>query len=260
MTRPEPCPEWRLRLHGLVDGELDAAHAIEIERHLASCAGCAAELRTLEALRRTLRRDDVRWPVPEGLRERVIAIADGAAGATPRPVVRWGALQAAFDYLRAWSLVPSAAMLAAALFLVFSPGQDRSLQDELVASHVRSLLADHLTDVATSNRHTVKPWFAGRVDYSPPVVDLAAQGFPLVGGRVDYVGGRVVAVLVYRRDGHTINLFTWPEMRPANASLEREGYNLIEWSQAGLNFWAVSDLNPVELKEFLEDFAAAAPH
>ena len=196
MTRPEPCPEWRLRLHGLVDGELDAAHAIEIERHLASCAGCAAELRTLEALRRTLRRDDVRWPVPEGLRERVIAIADGAAGATPRPVVRWGALQAAFDYLRAWSLVPSAAMLAAALFLVFSPGQDRSLQDELVASHVRSLLADHLTDVATSNRHTVKPWFAGRVDYSPPVVDLAAQGFPLVGGRVDYVGGRVVAVLV----------------------------------------------------------------
>ena len=105
----------------------------------------------------------------------------------------------------------------------------------------------------------MKPWFAGRVDFSPPVVDLADRGFPLVGGRVDYVGGRVVAVLIYRRNGHLINVFVWPEASPSHAAFEREGYSMLNWWQAGLTFWAVSDLNPVELAEFREDFAAATP-
>ena len=261
-----PCPDWTLRLHGFVDGELDAAHALQCERHLAECAGCAAEVRSLKALRGTIRQEGVRWPVPEALRARVLAsIAEESMGAAPAAApgslaVEWRApLRAALGFLRRWSFVPSAAVLAAALFVILSPQPSRGLQDELVASHVRSLLADHLTDVATSDQHTVRPWFAGKVDFSPPVVDLTARGFPLLGGRVDYVGGRVVAVLIYRRNGHMINVFVWPEASPTNAASEQEGYNLMNWWQAGLSFWAVSDLNTVELKEFQDDFSEVSP-
>jgi anti-sigma factor RsiW len=143
------------------------------------------------------------------------------------------------------------------LFVTTRPEPGSSLEDELISSHVHSLLANHLTDVATSDQHTVKPWFNGKIDFSPPVVDLKARGFPLVGGRVDYLKGRVVAALIYRRSGHVINLFIWPASGPSVPAGEREGYSLLNWSQAGLNFWAVSDLNEPELKQFQQDFAEA---
>ncbi|MFO1210891.1 MAG: zf-HC2 domain-containing protein [Amaricoccus sp.] len=257
---PRPCPEWRLRLNGFVDGELDAAHALQIERHVAGCDGCAAEVRSLRSLRTAVGADGVRWRAPQALRARVQAAIAAETLAAPAPGRDWQArLRAALGFLGRWSFLPSAAAVAAALFLVLSPHGGANLEGELVASHVRSLLADHLTDVASSDHHTVKPWFAGKVDFSPPVVDLADRGFPLIGGRVDYVGGRVVAVLIYRRNGHLINLFVWPETSPSHAAVEREGYSMLNWWQAGLTFWAVSDLNPVELAEFRDDFAAAAP-
>ena len=131
------------------------------------------------------------------------------------------------------------------------------VEDEIVAGHVRSLLANHLTDVATSNQHVVKPWFNGRIDFSPPVVDLAATGFPLVGGRVDYIGGRVVAALVYRRSGHAINLFVWPAETPPEGPSQHDGYNLLRWSAGGLAYWAISDLNPEELRDFESQFRRA---
>ncbi|GLS77554.1 hypothetical protein GCM10007904_28910 [Oharaeibacter diazotrophicus] len=135
------------------------------------------------------------------------------------------------------------------------------LVDDLVAAHVRSLQVDHLTDVPTSDRHTVKPWFAGKVAFSPPVVDLADRGFPLVGGRVDYVGHRTVAAIVYRRHGHVINLFVWPADAPAagDAAFREEGYNVVRWEQGGLVHYAVGDVDPAELDAFRAAAAARAP-
>jgi anti-sigma factor RsiW len=159
------------------------------------------------------------------------------------------------ELAKQWLFVPSLAALAASLFLVMSLPQDRSsIQEEVVASHVRSLLVNHLTDVATSDQHTVKPWFNGKIDFSPPVVDLAPQGFPLVGGRVDYIGSRVVAALIYRRQGHFINVFVWPAPPATATTATRDGYNMANWTQDGLNFWAVSDVNSDDINKFREAF------
>lgn len=277
MSSPTPeagaCTEWEERLNGYLDGELDAAHVMDVERHLAGCPACAGALERMRLVRQLVTLDDVRWRAPPALRASVMAaLARERSGAEATPLDQpagitsvIGRLRALLSWLRSWSVVPSLAVLAAALLLVVLPPQGGpSLEQDLVAGHVRSLLAEHLTDVASSNQHTVKPWFGGRIDFSPPVVDLAARGFPLAGGRLDYIGGRVVAALVYRRNGHVINVFVWPagsDARVASTFKARahEGYTLLNWSEAGLTYWAISDLNTVELKEFQEDFLEALP-
>jgi anti-sigma factor RsiW len=177
------CSHWELLLHGFIDGELDAAHSLELEQHLATCSHCAGQLERLQSLKQVVSQKGVRWRTPAHVRAQVLAaIADEAAKEARPAVSRWDKV---FGLVRQWLFVPSLAALAASLFLVLGPIQNRtSIQEEVVAGHVRSLLANHLTDVATSDQHTVKPWFNGKIDFSPPVVDLARQGFPLVGGRV----------------------------------------------------------------------------
>ena len=262
---PAPCPESAL-LHALVDGELDAANALRCEAHVARCPACAAELDELRALRAVLARDGIARRAPEHLRARILASLAaeqaGRAPAMPASASRaWTARLLAAARGRA--ALPYGLALAASLALAVvasRPDRGPDLSRQLVAGHVRSLLATHLTDVPSSDQHTVKPWFAGKIDFAPPVIDLGDRGFPLVGGRLDYIDGRVVAALIYSRHKHVINLFLWPKGGHAPRSAALEGYNILGWQQAGLTFWAVSDLNAVELKEFQDDFAERAPH
>jgi len=247
------CPDKTPLLQGLIDGELDAVNAAACEAHLKTCDACNAEYLRLLALRDELSTPGVRHRAPDTLRagiEAMIAAEDApSAGAARAPRVRYAAA-GAFGTLLAASL---------AAVLVVPQVAESGVERQLVASHVRSLLANHLTDVATSNQHVVRPWFNGKVDIAPPVPELAPQGFPLVGGRLDYIGGRVVPAIVYKRRLHTVNLFVWPaEGRLLNEtrSVRRDGYSLAEWTQGGLRFAAVSDIEPAELQQFKAAFTA----
>ncbi|HEY2482644.1 MAG TPA: anti-sigma factor [Caulobacteraceae bacterium] len=254
-----PCPDRELMLHALLDGELDAANALEIETHLKTCPGCAAWFRTLQALRERLAEPELSPPAPERLRVRVEAMIAresrprGARGAAARGWI--GRLSAG------WTAAGAMAAVAVSLMVVQLAPVPPSLEDQLVASHVRSLQANHLIDVATSDRHVVKPWFNGKIDFAPPVVDLADQGFPLAGGRLDYADNREVAALVYRRRLHAINLFVLPARpRPAAwrpfPSHPATSYSVIHWTRGPLDFWAVSDLDRPELERFHQLFVA----
>jgi anti-sigma factor RsiW len=172
--------------------------------------------------------------------------------ATPAPRPR--RLRAAAS----WAMSGGFAALAAAFAIMLSLPNTAALEDQLVASHVRSTLAQHLVDVETSDRHTVKPWFNGRIDFAPPVVDLADQGFPLIGGRLDYIDGRVVAAIVYRRNKHVVNLFVWkatPGLTRSWPAKPHAGYAVEHWTANGLEFWAVSDVEPRDLEAFHQAFA-----
>ena len=259
---PKPCSEWELMLHGFIDGELDAVHSLQLERHLATCSHCADQLERFRTLKQVVGQKGVRWRAPDHVRAQVLAAVSREAAAQARSAaVAENPAQAAsrfnlMAFIRQWMFVPSLAALAASLLLFIAPIHDvSSVEDEVVSGHVRSLLASHLTDVATSDQHTVKPWFNGKIDFSPPVIDLAPQGFPLVGGRIDYVGGRVVAALIYKRQAHIINVFVWPAAPAAAITASHDGYNIDNWSEDGLTFWAVSDVSAGDLARFRETFA-----
>ncbi|NTG50370.1 anti-sigma factor [Agrobacterium rhizogenes] len=254
------CPEWSVMLHGFIDAELDSAHAAQLADHLTTCADCRVEMEGIRAVKRIIDQQDVKWRPPESLRSHVLSMLSfeqemASSGPPSRHIPAW---RRVFDFARHWSFVPSLAALAVSAMLFASvPSQTVLLQDQLLASHVRSMMADHLTDVLTSDQHTVKPWFNGKIDFSPPVSDFSKDGFPLIGGRVDYIGERSVAALIYRRHGHIINLFIWPAASSAQTTTVRDGYNMIRWSDGGLVFWAVSDVAPGDLAVFESLFKAS---
>ena len=247
-----PCLERELLLHGLADGELDAANALIMEEHLRSCSGCAATFGEIIRQKKLFKNAGLRFDASPALRDRIRAAiaAEGEEEVLPaRPSFKL--LRSPRSWFPQAGIAFSAAALAASLLLfVSSQNPAPSLDDELVAGHVRSLLASHLTDVPSSDQHTVKPWFLGKLNFAPPVVDLSKKDFPLIGGRLDYIGGRVVAAIVYKRHGHVINLFVWPAGKQQAVPETAEGYHLLSWTRGGFSYAAVSDLNPDELHEF----------
>jgi anti-sigma factor RsiW len=250
------CQQAKPLIDPYADGELDAPVILELEQHLHSCPACALALRNLQTLKRTLKQDALYFTAPPELLQRVKAeMPSPPKTIRPQPSWQWN-----WNWLT--SALSGAFALCLALLLMVTQtrlSSEQLLTQEIVASHIRSLMASHVTDVTSTDQHTVKPWFNGKLDFSPPVKDLAALDFPLIGGRLDYLGGRSVAALVFQRHKHLINLFIWPaKMADSKATPVRpsQGYNLIHWSEAGMVFWAVSDLNQKELMEFVQDFAA----
>jgi anti-sigma factor RsiW len=239
------CQQTHELIHGYLDGELDLVKSLEIEKHLAHCSACARNYEGLRSLQSRLNDNALRFEPPAGLEKR---LRSSLRSEKESPMVRWKWLVAAASLVAAVVIIWTVAAVSS------RQSPDDVLAQEVVASHVRSLMADHLTDVPSSDRHTVKPWFDGKLDFSPTVKDLTQQGFSLTGGRLDYIGNRPVAALVYQRRQHSINVFVWPTDAPVmnGRASERQGYNVIRWSNAGMTYWAVSDLNLAELQQFVQ--------
>jgi len=245
------CDEAEVLIHALIDGELDAGHAREVEAHLAGCAECSAKLRSFRAMRQAMSATKLDYPALASLRASLGRVLPGADAGKPtrRALLKGFAAGGAIS-----------AIAASGIFLiVMRAGDNRRVLGEIVSAHLRSLQAEHLTDVQSGDQHTVKPWFNGRLDVAPPVVDLTMQGFTLLGGRLDYINGRAAAAIVYRRRVHIINLFVTQGAGPDRAATMEtvQGFNMWLWSEQGLNFWAVSDINADELQEFGEKFRTA---
>lgn len=259
------CQQSRLLIDAHADGELDPAGVLEMEQHFRDCRGCAQAFRNAQSLKKSLKQDTLRFSAPLELRNQLESKWRSHVGASSdqneKLEAKMGLVTPGRDFFKFAFLIlnsTAAVCLAILLSLTFTrPSAQQRLAQEIVSSHIRSLMANHEMDVASSDQHTVKPWFDGKLDFSPPIKDLAAQGFPLIGGRLDYLNNRVVAALVFHRAKHVINLFIWPttesNSEPAVAT-PINGYNLIHWSRGGMTFWAVSDLNEKELMEFVQDF------
>lgn len=245
------CPQAKLLIDAYADGELDPAGVLEMERHFRDCTSCAQAFRNLQSLKKSLKQDALRFDAPAVLRGRLKAELHTPAES--------GRLFLIWNWFAAAAAGVALVCLALLLSLTLTrPSAQQQLAQEIVSSHIRSLMANHEMDVASSDQHTVKPWFDGKLDFSPPVKDLTTQGFPLIGGRLDYLNHRAVAALVFHRAKHVINLFIWPAKEGDSEPTARtpiNGYNLIQWTRGGMTFRAVSDLNEKELMEFVRDFA-----
>lgn len=244
------CDDMRRLLDGYLDGELDPIRNLEIEDHVQECASCAQLLKSRQALSSAVSGSTLYYKAPERLRKQLqTSLRKAGKGPADRPLMIWRlagiAAVLAVMVLVAWSLVR---------MLAFASPND-GLIEEVVASHVRSLQAQHLVDIVSSDHHTVKPWFDGKLDFSPPVVDLASQGFPLAGGRLDYLNNRPVAAVVYRHDKHVINVFIWPSNHTVTAdpqTVNRQGFYVSFWEKGGMSYWVISDMNEQEQAQFIK--------
>jgi len=250
------CAECRESLSALIDGELDPSAAADVRAHFADCADCRREHDVLVDTSRLLKEGLVRHTAPDVLKARL-----RSSLAQSRPFV-----EPLERRTRSWITLAAAGVAIAIFSSGITLGVARqaarpSAGDEVLSSHLRSLMPGHLTDVASTNQHNVKPWFNGRVDFSPSVPNLDSLGFPLLGGRLDYVNNRPVAVVVYGRREHKISVYSWPSAggigTPVSpASSDVRGYHMLTWTADGLTYWAVSDLNRDELRDFVREFTA----
>jgi anti-sigma factor RsiW len=258
----DDCSRIEFLLQADFDGELAPGETAALAAHLAQCLECRQKQAALTQLSARLRAELPYYGAPDRLRQAIEARVASSTQHAPSRVAGLRRLwMRLFGRRVRWPLPFGAgAALAVAIVLLAVLPRGGELAGSVIASHIRALQPGHLMDVVSTDQHTVKPWFDGRLDYSPPVKDLAAQGFPLLGGRLDYLHGRPVAVLVYRRAKHIIDLYAWPtataiDLRASTG--ERNGYNTVRWTQDGMTFWAVSDVNAAELGEFVERWRAA---
>ena len=272
------CEETTKLMDGYLDGELDAITNQAIEQHLRECHNCDQVYKTQRSLIRAIGSATPYYKAPSELRERIQSslrkepghpVRNGVSGAQILFHERQLEPRSILSEI-AWNWLGLAAAIAFAAITVFNliprlqrPGADQFLATQLIASHVRSLMANHLTDVASSDQHTVKPWLDAKLDFAPAVVDLSSDGFPLIGGRLDYLDNRPVAALIYGRRKHFINLFVWPAGSStigASNAMSREGYQLLHWVDSDFNYWAVSDVNSNDLQTFKSKFEAQTSH
>jgi len=247
------CQQAKPLIGPYADGELEAATILELEKHIHDCSACALQWRNLQSLKKALKQDALYFTAPTELRRRIkTELPLPRRAVSRRSVWNW-------SWLTTATSGAFAVCLGLLLLIQSRPSPEQQLTQEIVSGHIRSLMASHVTDVASTDQHTVKPWFNGKLDFSPPVKDLASEGSPLTGGRLDYLGDRTVAALVFQRHKHTINLFVWPAKEADRKPVllkPIQGYHLIHWAAGGMTFWAVSDLNEKELMEFALAFAA----
>jgi mycothiol system anti-sigma-R factor len=272
------CEEATHLMDGYLDGELDPMTSQKIEEHLRECHKCEQAYEAHTALARAISRGAPYYKAPTELRQRIQSslreeiaerptrnVARDAQPPFPRrqPEVRTILFGAPWSWLGLAAAIIFAAIVALNLVpRLQRPEADQFLATQLIASHVRSLLANHLTDVGSSDQHTVKPWLDTKLDFAPPVVDLSNEGFPLIGGRLDYLNNRPVAALVYGRRKHFINLFVWPaasDAAKAPKTITRQGYQLLHWADSDFNYWAVSDVNANDLQLFKQQFETRTP-
>jgi mycothiol system anti-sigma-R factor len=239
------CSSVRDSLEAYSDGELDASQQSYIREHLEGCSSCRAAYEKLQRLQASIRMQAPYFRAPESLAQRVMTSVHKSEK-TRYVAQGWG-----------WKSIAVAASVALLLSLGSTllltratPTANQLLTREILSEHARSMLGGHLIDVVSSDRHTVKPWFGNKVDFSPDVKDLTSQGYPLAGGRVDYLDGRPVAALVFHRAKHVINLFTWPSPQSRAEVISQNGYNVVSWTREGMTYSAVSDLNLNELTQF----------
>jgi mycothiol system anti-sigma-R factor len=267
------CEEATKLMDGYLDGELDPITSQTIEQHLRECRNCEQAYEAHTALAYAISRGAPYYKAPAELRQRVQSSLRDAIGVrASRSAARENHASLTSRWARRrpvlpeiswnWLALAAAIILGALITAVFlprmrAPNADQFLATQLIASHVRSLMANHLTDVPSSDQHTVKPWLDAKLDFAAPVPDLSSQGFPLIGGRLDYLDSRSVAALVYQKRKHFINLFIWPTT-PTDSTgqtmVEREGYHLVHWSDGDFTYWAVSDVNINDLQSFKQLF------
>src|SRR5437764_5227294 len=273
------CREAIKLMDGYLDCELDPITSQTIEQHLRECGRCDQAYKTHGSLIRAIGNATPYFKAPAELRERIRSslreetteqpVRNGVPGAHVVFHKRQPQPRSILSEIP-WNWLGLAAAIILAAIIAFNvvprsqrPGPDQFLATQLIASHVRSRMANHLTDVASSDQHTVKPWLDAKLDFAAPVVDLSAEGFPLIGGRLDYLDNHPVAALIYQRRKHFINLFVWPARPGATETKEtmtRQGYHLVHWTDSDFNYWAVSDVSDSDLQTFKQLFEGQVPH
>ncbi len=254
------CDEMRQLMHAWLDRELDPVKSLEMEEHLKGCPVCQRESHSFESLRRIVAAQAAHHAAPVALRRSVHSALRKAARAETPHSIWFSDWFAELNWSWMFGPVAVAGLVVLLVVILLNRSSDEELWTQAVVSaEVRALMPNHLTDVASSDQHTVKPWFNGKLDYTPPVVDLADKGFPLIGGRLDFVREHRMACLVYKSGNHFINLFVWPtnSANTPEKSLSRQGYHIVHWVKGGMDCWAVSDVKMPAVQDFAHLFREA---